>query len=113
VTVGSSELAGTECVEAVGLTAGGAEPVARRFDLVGMNRERRQPSVMEPLNEQPVRPLGRQPATMGTDQSPAEVRDPFFFVGDSCRPQPFPVLVRDHDGMIVLGPIHTSAHGLV
>jgi len=59
MVVGTRQLAQHERVEAVGLAARRPEARTGGRDLVGMQRQKPQPRVEQPLDQQPVRPLDR------------------------------------------------------
>ena len=57
--VGARQLADHERVKPIRLAARDAKPIARRRDLIGMQRQHPQPRVQQPLDQQPVRTLDR------------------------------------------------------
>ena len=108
--VGAREFAQHERVEAVGLTARGTKPRAGRGDLVGMQCQHGQPSVEQPLDQQPVGALKRDALDPQAHQFAAQTRQPRLVVRDRRRPQPFSLAIG-HDHVVgVLGPVHPGAH---
>ena len=80
VIVGTRQLAQHERVKPIGLPARDPKPIAGRSDLVGMQRQHPQPRVQQPLDQQPVRPLGRDQLNLQPHQRPAQRPDPLLVV---------------------------------
>jgi hypothetical protein len=105
MAVGAREFGEHERVEAVALAArvGVARP--RRLDLVGMDRHHDQSGLQQPVDQQPVGPLERDPL----DGVLAEQRDqraqPAFVMADRAAHERAAVLVDDADGVVVFGPV--------
>jgi hypothetical protein len=98
VVIGAAELADHERVEAVGLARRGPEPVTRRRDLVGMDRDQRDARRQQPSDEQPFRALDRDALDAMVDQQLDQAADAGFVMREaSLDDQLAAVLVGDTD----------------
>ena len=86
VAVGAAQFAQHERVEAVGFAGGGAEAIARGGELVGMDRQHRDPRGQQPGDQQPVGALDRDPGDPMLDQAPQSTRRSRARRGRNARP---------------------------
>jgi hypothetical protein len=61
--------------------------------------------LQEPLDEDPISALDRDPLHLESDQLAAERRDPGLLVRDEALPQPRAGLVDDADGVFLARPV--------
>ena len=76
VMIGPRQLAQHERIEPIRLPARGPEPITRRRDLVGMQRQHPQPRVQQPLDQKPIGPLNRDQPHPVTHQGAAQAPHP-------------------------------------
>jgi hypothetical protein len=76
VHVGAGELGERVAVEAVRLAPAGAVPVADGGELVGVHRHDSDPSLEQPVDDQPVRTLDRDPRQLELEQATDQRRTP-------------------------------------
>jgi hypothetical protein len=93
VTVGSSELAQHERVEAVVLAGGRAVSVTRCLDLVGVDREHDDPGRKQPSDQEPVGALNRTALHAVAEQQRDQRADGGLVVAELLSSEQLPVLV--------------------
>jgi hypothetical protein len=105
VMIGPRQLAQHERVEPIGLPARRAEPIPRRGDLVGMQRQNPQPRVQQPLDQQPIRPLNRDQPHLVTHQRAAQAAHPDLVVRERRGQDPLARLISDQHVVLLRRPI--------
>ncbi len=105
VVIGACQLEEHERVEPIGLSARGAEPITRRRDLVGMQRQNPQPRVQQPLDQQPVGPLDRDQAHPVAHQGAAQAAHPGLIVRERRGQDPLARLISDQHVVLLGRPI--------
>jgi hypothetical protein len=95
VHVGAGKLGQHVGVEAVRLAAARAIAVARGRELVGVDGDDGDAGLEQPVEDQPVRPLERDPVDGELDQLPQQRRDALLAMRIAPVLQPAPIRVDD------------------
>jgi len=101
VHVGAGELGQDVGVEAVRLAAAGAVAVAGGGELVGVDRNDAGARLEQPVDDEPVRLLDRDPGDVELEQSPHERSHAFLAVRVAPLLQPAPVPADDDQPMLL------------
>ncbi len=103
--VGAGELAQHEAVKPIRLPARGTEPIARGFDLIGMQRQHPHPGLEQPLDQHSVTALDRDDINLEAGQGVAQRDDPLLVVHERLRQQLPAVLISDQHVVLLRGPV--------
>jgi hypothetical protein len=109
VTVGPRQLAQHKAIKPIGLPARSAEPVPRRLDLVGMQRQHLHPRVQQPLDQHAVRALDRDDLHLKAHQRIAQRGDPALVVRKRLTEQRVAGVIGDQDVVLLRRPDDPSA----
>ena len=105
VHVGAGELGEHVGVEAVRLATAGAEAITRGRELVGVDGDDRDTRVEQPVNDEPVRLLDRDPQHLQVGEQPDQRGDPVLAVADPALLKPSALAVDDDQPVLFAGQI--------
>ena len=106
VPVGPRQLAEHERVESIGLPARSTEPITRRRDLVGMQRQDPQPRVQQPLDQQPVGPLNRNQPHPVTHKGATQAPHPGLVMHERRRQDLLARLISNQHIVLLRRPVN-------
>jgi hypothetical protein len=108
MVVGARQLAQHERVKPIRLPARDAKPIARRRDLVGVQRQHMQPRIEQPLDQHAVRPLDRDQLHLQAHQPPAQRPQPLLVMRERPSEQLVARRVRDEHIVLLRRPINAG-----